>query len=275
MPNAKTLFLSLLAALATILIVSDGAAAQTSEIEVAPAVPTPHAKAPRRDAKSDANPIALRHLAEEAARANKLPPDYFLRLIHRESQFQKDVVSPAGAEGIAQFMPATAQDRGVKDPFDPSEALPKAAALLSDLNLQFGNLGLAAAAYNAGPRRVQDWLAGRGYLPLETRLYVLSITGRSVEDWAPSGVRLLKFGNTPSLDVVARGNRVDVKQNWELALLLSIAATEAEKSRLLASVTSLHSERLARSAKTARQRDVRGVKAEAALCNSCIIRNFY
>lgn len=274
MPNAKTLFLSLLVALATIFIVSDDALAQTSEVEVAPAVQSIHAKAPRGDASRGpgANPTALRHLAEEAARANKLPPDYFLRLIHRESQFQKDVISPAGAEGIAQFMPATAQDRGVKDPFDPNEALPKAAALLSDLNLQFGNLGLAAAAYNAGPRRVQDWLAGRGYLPLETRLYVLSITGRSVEDWAPPGVRLLKLGNTPALDVVARGSRVDVKQNWELTLLLSIAATEAEKNRLLASVTSLHSGRLARSAKTARQR---GVKAEAALCNSCIIRNFY
>jgi hypothetical protein len=49
---------------------------------------------------------------------------------------------------------------------------------------QFGNLGLAAAAYNAGPRRVQDWLAGHGNLPGETRAYVRIITGRPVDEWA-------------------------------------------------------------------------------------------
>jgi hypothetical protein len=278
MPNAKTFFLSLLTVSAAILIASDGFAAPVSEVEVAPAVKPMHlAKAPHRDAAKspDANPMALKHLAEEAARANKLPPDYFLRLIHRESQFQKDVVSPAGAEGIAQFMPATAQDRGLKDPFDPNEALPKAAALLSDLKQQFGNLGLAAAAYNAGPRRVQDWLAGRGYLPLETRLYVLSITGRSAEDWAPPGGRLLKYSNPSPLEALARTKAVIAKRNWELALLLSIAATETEKNQLLASVTTLHSERPTRSAKAARRHDLRGAKAEAALCSTCIIRSFY
>ncbi len=64
------------------------------------------------------------------------------------------------------------------------QALPKAAGLLSGLAERFGNLGLAAAAYNAGPRRVQEWLAGSGYMPDETRRYVLAITGRSVEDWS-------------------------------------------------------------------------------------------
>jgi hypothetical protein len=57
------------------------------------------------------------------------------------------------------------------------------AALLRELIGQFGNLGLAAAAYNAGPRRVQNWLAKRGSLPKETRDYVQHITGVAPEHW--------------------------------------------------------------------------------------------
>jgi hypothetical protein len=56
--------------------------------------------------------------------------------------------------------------------------------LLRDLWGDFGNLGLAAAAYNAGPRRVTRWLAGEVSLPLETREYVQSITGESAEFWS-------------------------------------------------------------------------------------------
>ena len=69
------------------------------------------------------------------------------------------------------------------------QALPKSAEFLSELRSQFGNLGLAAAAYNAGPRRVQEWLAGSGPMPQETRNYVAAITGRSVDDWAAAGNR--------------------------------------------------------------------------------------
>jgi hypothetical protein len=58
--------------------------------------------------------------------------------------------------------------------------------LLNELRTQFGNLGLAAAAYNAGPHRVRQWLVGRGHLPGETRAYVQAVTGHSVEDWAAS-----------------------------------------------------------------------------------------
>ena len=61
--------------------------------------------------------------------------------------------------------------------------MPKSAEFLSELRDQFGNLGLAAAAYNAGPRRVQEWLAGTGYMPQETRNYVVAITGSTVEEW--------------------------------------------------------------------------------------------
>ena len=88
------------------------------------------------------------------------------------------------AQGIAQFMPGTASERRLLDPFDPVQALPKSAEFLNELRGQFGNLGLAAAAYNAGPRRVQEWLAGSGGMPQETRNYVVAITGSTVDDWA-------------------------------------------------------------------------------------------
>jgi hypothetical protein len=55
--------------------------------------------------------------------------------------------------------------------------------LLGDLVRRFGNLGLAAAAYNAGPRRIQDWLHKKGKLPEETQHYVKTITGRPAETW--------------------------------------------------------------------------------------------
>jgi soluble lytic murein transglycosylase-like protein len=58
---------------------------------------------------------------------------------------------------VAQFMPATANWRGLSNPFDPLEAKAESAKLLRDLRREFGNLGLAAAAYNAGSGRVRDW----------------------------------------------------------------------------------------------------------------------
>ncbi len=130
---------------------------------------------------------AVCRLIESAARANQLPVGFFTRLIWRESSFRAAVISPAGAEGIAQFMPATARERGLSDPFDPERAIPKAARLLADLRRQFGNLGVAAAAYNAGPARVSSWLRGEGQLPAETRAYVRFISGRDVAEWTGSG----------------------------------------------------------------------------------------
>jgi hypothetical protein len=82
-------------------------------------------------------------------------------------------------------MPMTAAARFLRDPFDPAEALPKSAEFLRELQEQFGNLGLAAAAYNAGPARVRDWLAGRRTLPSETQAYVRIVTGRRAEEWRP------------------------------------------------------------------------------------------
>ncbi len=131
-------------------------------------------------------------MVESAARAADLPLEFFARVIWQESRFQTDAVGPVTrsgqrAQGIAQFMPGTASERRLLDPFDPVQALPKSAEFLGELRDQFGNLGLAAAAYNAGPRRVQEWLAGTGYMPQETRNYVSAITGSTVEEWANAG----------------------------------------------------------------------------------------
>ncbi|MFZ1046615.1 MAG: lytic transglycosylase domain-containing protein [Pseudolabrys sp.] len=65
----------------------------------------------------------------------------------------------------------------------PQAAIAASARVLRNLVRQFGNLGLAAAAYNAGPRRIQDWLARKGKLPEETQHYVKTITGRPAENW--------------------------------------------------------------------------------------------
>src|SRR6476659_2661437 len=119
----------------------------------------------------------------EAIRNNDLPPHFFIRLLYQESSFRPYVISSAGALGIAQFMPETANERGLDNPFDPLQAIPASGRLLRDLFQKFGNLGLAAAAYNAGPRRIQDWLANKGPLPQETQDYVRIITSRPAETW--------------------------------------------------------------------------------------------
>ncbi|MGH6822305.1 MAG: lytic transglycosylase domain-containing protein, partial [Methylocella sp.] len=133
--------------------------------------------------KIESTEISLCRLIETSARTQSLPVAFLTRLIWQESSFRPNTISPAGAQGIAQFMPKTADGHGLANPFDPEEAIPKSAELLADLKQRFGNLGLAAAAYNAGPPRVANWLAGHGNLPAETRDYVLTITRHRVEDW--------------------------------------------------------------------------------------------
>lgn len=120
---------------------------------------------------------------DEIADEFDLPSRLFARLIWQESRFRSEAVSHRGAQGIAQFMPRTAAERRLEDPFDPLQALPASAGFLRTLVKQFGNFGLAAAAYNGGPTRVRNWLAGRARLPKETRDYVLHITGYPVEHW--------------------------------------------------------------------------------------------
>ena len=126
------------------------------------------------------------------ARANGLPAPFFANLIWQERTFNSKVISPAGAQGIAQFMPKTAVEHGLTNPLEPIHALYAATKVLRHLPNRFGNLGLAAAAYNADPGRVSDWMARRRGLPEEMRNYVVRITGRPADWWASR-----KFVNAP------------------------------------------------------------------------------
>lgn len=142
----------------------------------------------------------------QAAVDNDLPEEFFTRLIWQESRFDPMAVSPAGAQGIAQFMPQTAAMRGLINAFEPLQALRESASYLRELRATFrGNLGLAAAAYNAGPAQVDAWLAGRRILPFETQAYVRIVTGYAAEAWtlkpppkmeastAPTGARCVEL----------------------------------------------------------------------------------
>jgi Transglycosylase SLT domain len=155
-------------------------------------VPVLAPKAVQTDAdQSLGKPTDLRSLCQtiaSAAAQNDLPFEFFSRIIWQESRFNSGAVGPVTrggqrAQGIAQFMPATALERSLSDPFDPFEALPKSAEFLRELRAQFGNFGLAAAAYNAGPQRVRDWIDGKRSLPAETQAYVQKVTGHSAQEW--------------------------------------------------------------------------------------------
>ena len=148
------------------------------QLTAAPQIPGPPSSNPV--------PISLGELCNAlftSAQNNHLPVTFFANLIWQESGLQKDIVSRKGAMGIAQFMPQTAVENGLGDPFDPLQSISASARLLRELRDQFGNLGFAAAAYNAGPRRVSEWLERRSRLPRETLSYVVNVTGRSVEQW--------------------------------------------------------------------------------------------
>ena len=126
--------------------------------------------------------VSYQDIARQAARYYGISPDLYVRQIQQESGFNPYAVSPAGAQGIAQFMPTTAASMGV-NPWDPTSALYGGARLMAQLNQQFGgNYAQALAAYNAGPGAVQyainaggsNWYA---YLPAETQNYVTVIMG--------------------------------------------------------------------------------------------------
>lgn len=139
------------------------------------------------DAQANAEQAAhlnqvCRLIHQESSR-NGFSPDFLARLIWKESLFDPAAVSPKGAEGIAQFMPGTARLRGLEDPFDIEQAIPASARYLAELKDRFGNLGLAAAAYNAGEARVRRWITSGGFLPLETENYVRHILGRPADNF--------------------------------------------------------------------------------------------
>lgn len=176
---------------AAILAFSSGAVAVTAEeqdvrvvlpLQLDNASPTDDFERIDPDAEKKSYDVAaICELIAAAADGHGLPKSFFARLIWKESRFDINAVSPVGAQGIAQFMPATALRRKLRNPFDPEQALPASAAYLAELRGEFGNLGLAAAAYNSGEERVSRWLVRGGYLPYETEDYVLTILGKPAE----------------------------------------------------------------------------------------------
>lgn len=108
--------------------------------------------------------------------------DFFARLIWQESRFDQNALSHANARGIAQFIPSTAALRGLKDPYNPADALEHSAQYLAEMATKYGNEGMAAIGYNGGERRAEGFLEGAG-LASETIDYVPIITGLSAEQW--------------------------------------------------------------------------------------------
>jgi hypothetical protein len=200
-----------------------------------------------------------------AAQIRNLPVGFFARLIWQESRFDQRAVSRAGALGVAQFMPDTAAWIGLQEPFDAIAALPASARFLEMLHAQFGNLGLAAAAYNAGPGRLQNWLSGRGPLPEETRTYVRNITGHEVEKWLNPGTLDLALhlpARAPceglaGLSRKAEPEKVDVRIEPAVAKLIETARAEAA-ARLARKLART----LARKGATAQARQIAGKRED-------------
>jgi hypothetical protein len=120
---------------------------------------------------------------ENTSRNNGIDPAFFARLLWQESRFDPNALSPAGAQGIAQFMPQTAKLRELPDSYNPAQAVERSANYLGELQRTYGNAGLAAVAYNGGEGRANGFTkAGKG-LARETIDYVPIITGLSAERW--------------------------------------------------------------------------------------------
>jgi soluble lytic murein transglycosylase-like protein len=124
----------------------------------------------------DCAPLAastLDSLIDDAARNEGLEPELLRSLIRQESGFRPCAVSPKGAIGLTQLMPATAAELGVKDPFDPKQSVDGGAKFLKQMLNMFKDLPMALGAYNAGPGRVSE-SGGVPDVP-ETRDYVQRI----------------------------------------------------------------------------------------------------
>jgi hypothetical protein len=134
-------------------------------------------------------PTRYRSIVLTSAIGAGVSPALLAALLQAESGFRRAVVSPAGAQGIAQFMPATARGVGLADPFDPAQAIPAAARLLAGHQRDFGSIPLALAAYNAGPAAVRR----HGGVPPypETQAYVAKVIalagGAAALDGGPAG----------------------------------------------------------------------------------------
>ena len=232
--------------------------------EAAPAV--------KQDEESPPVTVEIERVCEalaDAAVAQGLPIGFFARLIWQESRFDQWARSPAGARGVAQFMPPTAAQYGLRDAFDPIESVAVSARFLRELREQFGNLGLAAAAYNAGGGRIRKWLSGQSAMPEETRNYVNIITGHPPQRWTVQKPLEISFAlpHRAPCDGVEGLSREAGKvqhhvQLTELSVELIEEAEAARRAAKIAAAKAARNKRYA-AAKAAKGRKLAVIKAAA------------
>ncbi len=132
----------------------------------------------KKEATSDfnisKNELIFQSIILEAANRHEVDPDLVKAVIMAESGYNPMAISKKGAIGLMQLMPATANDLGVKDLFDPERNVNAGVRYLKRLLIQFdGNIQLALAAYNAGSRKVKKY---QGIPPFKsTRYYVKKV----------------------------------------------------------------------------------------------------
>jgi Trypsin-like peptidase domain len=199
-------------------------------IPAAPTAPAPaaapNAPAPPSQAAAPPShpptPDDICRALEQNAAENELPVEFFARVIWQESRFN-------APQGTAQFI----------------EALKNSARYLRDLKARFGNIGLAAAAYHAGPERVAAWLSpNHAPLPDETRSYVAIITGWTADQWAsanppktsettiPKGVPCTRLANL--IDPKDKARMAAYVPRWGMQLTSAWSESEAwAKYRLI------------------------------------------
>lgn len=125
--------------------------------------------------------LDFHQLARLDAQQNGISADLFEKQIQVESGFNPNAVSLAGAVGIAQFMPSTAQGLGI-NPYDPVQSLSGAASLMARYFTKYQSYDKALTAYNAGPDTLNAALSNcganwRGCIPAETQHYITAIVG--------------------------------------------------------------------------------------------------
>jgi len=181
----------------------------------------------------------FRALIEQAAKRYNLDGALLAAVVHVESGGNPKAVSPAGAQGLTQLMPSTAQYLGVQNPFDPAQSLDGAAKYLRKLLGQFaGNVAKALAAYNAGEGNVKKY----GGIPpfAETQAYVPSVlaaydTYRQSQPAPSGGESPLRQGISQrpleGTAAAAPDGSLTPDSSFRLSWLLDVALLRSQRSR--------------------------------------------